>query len=295
MKNPKFLIIIPVRNRCDVLLETIESMKFLSGNEEVKLVVVDDASTDDTAQKVRERFPFVELVVNESPRGPSYSRNRGASLYEPEYYVFLDSDIEVPGEWMSAVHKHASPNHVIAGKVVNYYNREVEVGPRCATFLGGSIPCPEHQANVGSSCNLVVPYACFKAIDGFDEEIPYYFEDSDFCIRARRAGFPVKYVDEVVVYHKHSGYKTGKRIEMHVQNRTYAMSKAYEKKPAKLALFFLLNSAWVFVQSFIRSLKLQFGDSLAILRGWIKGNRKFMQRVLKRQRLSVSGSAAQSR
>ncbi len=278
-KKAKYLIIIPTYNRRDDLRETIRSMPFLQDSEEFKLVVVDDRSTDGTAEMLREQFPFVDIIRNEQQTGPAAGRNKAAFSYDAEYYIFLDSDIEVPAEWPEVIRKHLSPQRVLAGKVVNLYSKEVETGPRRSTFIGGSVPCTPEQANVGSSCHMVVPAACFRAIKGFDEEIPYYFEDSDLSIRANKAGYRVTFIDEAVVYHKNQGHKRGKRIQMHVQNRTYAMSKAYEKNPLKLSAFFIINSVWVFLQSVLRIVKMEFSDSLYILKGWVSGNRKFLRRL----------------
>ncbi len=278
-KKVKYLIIIPTYNRRDDLRETIRTMPFLKDSEEFRLVVVDDCSTDGTAEMLREEFPYVDVIRNEQQTGPAAGRNKAAFSYDAEYYIFLDSDIEVPENWQQTILEHIAPDRVLAGKVVNLYSKEVETGPRRSTFIGGSVPCSPEQANVGSSCHMVVPAACYRAIGGFDEEIPYYFEDSDLSIRANKAGFPVTFIDEAVVYHKNQGHKRGKRIQMHVQNRTYAMSKAYEKNPLKLSAFFVLNSVWVFLQSVLRIARMEFSDSLYILRGWVSGNRKFIRRL----------------
>jgi len=278
----KYLVIIPTFNRRDELRATIRSMHFLQHHPDVKLVVIDDGSTDGTLKMLGQEFPFVLSHKNEKQQGPSYSRNWAAKNYKADYYIFLDSDIEVPYIWWKVITKNLAPHHVLAGKIVNLYTKDVEVGPRCSTFFGGSVPCSPERANVGSSCHLIVPASCFHALDGFDEEIPYYFEDSDLCIRAQKTGYPVKYLDEAVIYHKNQGHKKGKRIQMHVQNRTYAMSKAYQNMPLKLITFFIFNTMWVSIQSGIRGLHLQFHDSLCIWRGWISGNRMFIKRVIEK-------------
>lgn len=85
-------MIVPAYNTAKYITRTIESV--LGQTEQsVEVIVVDDASTDDTAQVVRgipdER---VRLFVNEQNRGPSYSRNRGISEAKGEWIAPLDSD-----------------------------------------------------------------------------------------------------------------------------------------------------------------------------------------------------------
>ena len=275
----KYLIIIPSFNRRDDLRETIRSMKFLQENVGFELVVVDDCSTDGTAEMLQNEFPRVKLLKNDPQLGPAASRNRAANEFEAEFYIFLDSDIEVPQDWSEKIQELASPKKIIAGKIVNLYDKEVEVGPRRSTFIGGSISCKPERANVGSSCHLVVPRDCFRSINGFDEEISYYFEDSNLCITSEKAGWPVKFFEDIVIYHKNRGYKKGNRIRMHVQNRTYAMSKAYLPHPHKLLAFFILNTIWVVLQSMTRLVSFQFYDSICISRGWFSGNMKMLRRI----------------
>jgi glycosyltransferase involved in cell wall biosynthesis len=87
---PRATIIIPTRNRVEILLQAIQSV--LEQTVAVELLVMDDGSTDGTADRVACKFPVARIFREENSRGPAWQRNRGAELATTPVLVTLDDD-----------------------------------------------------------------------------------------------------------------------------------------------------------------------------------------------------------
>ncbi len=147
--------------------------------------------------------------------------------------------------------------------------------PRRATFLGKSLRCKPARANTGPSCNLGVPRRLFEELGGFDEELPYYFEDSDLCIRARRAGAVFTFAEDAVFRHKGSEKKQGDAIRLQEAHSTYAMLKLYRGEPTKRMLFMVLNTAWMLARALVWRLRGRSEDAKRLWRGHREGMARF--------------------
>ena len=153
-----------------------------------EVIVLDDASTDGTADMLAARFPWVRVIVNPANAGPGPARNMAAAEAQGGLLVFIDSDA-VPREgWLEALVADDDGETVLIGRVLDYRTGAVQYGPCRATFLGKSLPCRPGRVNTGGAGNMAVPKRLFDSVSGFDPEIPNCFEDSWLCIRLGRAG-----------------------------------------------------------------------------------------------------------
>lgn len=270
-------IIIPSRDRRELLLALLASIDgALGGDTEAEIIVVDDGSTDGTAEVIRERFPDIKAVAGAGV-GPSAARNRGAAEATGALLLFLDADGEVEASWLHHMLLYAAPDTILLGNVVDFRTGRVQSVPRRATFLGKSLRCQPGRANTGPSCNLGIPRAAFEALGGFDEELPYYFEDSDLCIRARRAGSEFRFVPEAVFRHHGAERKTGKAIRLQEQHSTYAMLKHYEGDWPRGLAFSVLNGGWMLGRCVAWCLRGHGADAARLLRGWGQAYIRYLQ------------------
>ena len=95
--SPLVAVVVPVFNRCRVVLEALDSIAAQT-RPPTKLIVVDDGSTDDTVEHIERwlssrQLPFESRLIRQSNAGPSAARNRGAAeADECDLLAFLDSD-----------------------------------------------------------------------------------------------------------------------------------------------------------------------------------------------------------
>lgn len=191
-------VVIPTFNRCESLSTAIESVldQTLAASQ---IIVVDDGSTDETANMVRSEFPSVELLQQDN-HGVSHARNRGIAISNEPWIAFLDSDdrwfankLQLQMEAINDSPKHMlchSDEHWIRnGKRVNPMNKHQKRGgdifehclPLCAI----------------SPSSVVIHNAIFKDIGTFDESLPAC-EDYDLWLRIC-AKHPVLYIEDALL------------------------------------------------------------------------------------------------
>ncbi len=269
-------IIIRTCDRRPMLLALLASVRDAkAAGSPPEIIVVDDGSTDGTANAVRERFPEV-LVIAGAGVGPSAARNLGASRATGELLLFLDADGEVEEDWLHQMLLFAAPNTVLLGNAVDFHGGRVQSVPRRATFLGKSVRCRPERADTGPSCNLGMPREVFEALGGFDEELPYYFEDSDLCIRARRLGCRFRFVAGAVFRHHGTERKMGEAIRLQEKHSTYAMLKGYEESALRIVAFCITNTAWMLARYVWWSLRGKDKEARSLVRGWYEANASFL-------------------
>lgn len=97
MPAPRFSVIIPVQNRPHLVRQAIESV-LAQDDPTTEIIVVDDASSDDTPRALRAFGDKIRPVFLEQPQGCEVARNAGAALARGDYLAFLDSDdLLLPG------------------------------------------------------------------------------------------------------------------------------------------------------------------------------------------------------
>jgi GT2 family glycosyltransferase len=269
-------ILICTYNRRDALAECLASLPWDAvAAQRAEVIVVDDGSSDGTSTLVAEQFPAARLLINAPNRGLAFSRNRAGNAAQGRLLIYLDDDTAVQPGWLDALVAHDNGQRLLGGRILDWTGDREQGGPARFTFLGKRLPCAPERANVGTGANLATPAACFAAIGGFDEDLPYYFEDSDYCIRAHRAGFGFAYVPEAVVRHRGSERKSGHAIYMQERNSTYAMLKMYRGDVPRLLAFTLGNGAWLVARLVLWSLRFRLRDGSRLFRGWCAAYAQF--------------------
>jgi len=204
--RPEISVVIPTRNRRQLLTLALASVLDQQGVR-LEVIVVDEASTDDTVEMVRSiADPRVRLVRHEVPLGKSAARNRGVSESVGEWIAFLDDDdIWAPDKLRLQLQALRA-----AGRGWAYTGAINMTGDH--RILGGAPPrAPEEMARslprvngVPGGCSTVMARKEALPPDGFDERYRLC-EDWDLWIRLARSGLPAFVPHPLVGYRVHSG------------------------------------------------------------------------------------------
>ncbi|MDR0756608.1 MAG: glycosyltransferase family 2 protein [Tannerella sp.] len=218
-------------NSWHFLEKNLDSLAFLYGDPQMEIIYVDNASTDGTPARIRQRYPTVRVVENRKNAGISVARNRGLSLASGKYIWFLDSDTEITEPALHALLKFMdeTPDAGLCG--CKMYGQDGQVQDSCRKFpsLRGKWKAAVHIILRKLSGNRLAPSRCLQAYDTnqenpfevdyvigacqlirreaqakvglLDEHIFYGPEDADFCLRMKQAGYAVYYLPQISIYH----------------------------------------------------------------------------------------------
>ena len=196
-------VVIPTFNRASVITRALESI-LLQTRPPDEILVVDDGSTDDTAERVRAEFPGVRLIEQEN-HGVSAARNAGIRAATGTWIALLDSDDEWLAEKLDRqLRAVATDDTVLCHTDEIWIRRGRRVNPmKKHRKHGGHIF--EHclPLCVISPSSVLMHRRLFETVGGFDEDLPAC-EDYDLWLRVT-ARFPVLFIDEPLIV-KHGGH-----------------------------------------------------------------------------------------
>lgn len=199
----RFSVIVPVHNGEGYLQRCLQAL-FKSSRKPDEIVVVDDASTDSSADCARQGGARVLSLAN-GPNGPAAARNRGAGIAEGDVLVFVDADVMVhPDTLLKVEHYLASHPDVPAlfgsyddspphrGLVTLYKNLQHHF-----VHQHGQREASTFWAGAGAIRRDV-----FLKMGGFDERYARpSVEDIELGLRLRRAGFRIWLCPDILVTH----------------------------------------------------------------------------------------------
>ena len=190
---------------------------------DAEVIVADSASTDASMEMMSEKFPKIRQIRLEKNYGFTGGYNRSLALVEAEYYVLINSDIEVPKNWLSPLVEwmDTHPECGACGpKLHSWYDRDMfeyagaaggyrdRYGyPFCRGRVmskiekdTGQYDTPANVLWVSGAC-LMVRSSIWKSLGGLDDRFFAHMEEIDLCWRIQLSGFKVTVVPSSVVYH----------------------------------------------------------------------------------------------
>jgi GT2 family glycosyltransferase len=210
-------IIIVSHNTRDYTLAALQSIQDTVKAHQYEVIVVENASTDQSAEAIEKAFPHIQLIKIETLIGFSTANNLGAKSAKGEYLFFLNPDTVVQPGAIELLLEHAKslPNcGAISGQLLNPNN---SIQPQ-----GGALPnlfnvaawmlfvddlpflshlfLPYQQRNLEyfkklhENCGwiggtaLMISRSLFEKLTGWDEQIYMYGEDVELCLRVHKAG-----------------------------------------------------------------------------------------------------------
>jgi len=237
-------IVIPTWNGKQLLgpcLASICNQSFTS----FRVIVVDNGSTDGSADYIRAGFPEVRLIGLDANRGFSAAVNAGIAAGEAPLIFLLNNDTELAPDCLAKLAAAAagSDDDFFAPKMLSFHQREILDGAGDGFLRGGvgyRLGTMERDSEVYNrsrrvfgACGGAALYrrAMFDRVGLFDEDYFAYLEDVDFNFRANRAGFTCRYVPAARVFHIGSA-TSGSRINsftvrLSTRNNFFLLLKNY--------------------------------------------------------------------
>jgi len=206
---PTVSIIIPVKDRAEELQRSLLSLALLNYPAElIETIVVDDGSSDDSAEIARKCGARV-LSSGGVGLGPASARNVGARAASGEILAFIDSDCTASEGWLKELVPSFSDSFTAAvGGFVDGMCRDSSVDRYESVMSSLSLGNRERSSGDGDdtfylpSCNLLVRRIDFMAAGGFRDQM-HVGEDVDLTWRLRDKGRSISYLPAGRIYHAH--------------------------------------------------------------------------------------------
>ena len=216
-------------NTRDLTLKALETLLAHAGDITMRVIVVDNASADGSADAIAQTFPQVDLVRSEENLGFARANNLAAEMVTSEWIVLLNPDTEThPGAIRNLVDfGRAHPQAGIVGgrtvfrdgstNIASCWNRMTvwsllcsvsgltSMLPSSATFnpegMGGWQRDSVRHADIIVGCLLAIPTRLWRKLDGFDPRYVMYGEDYDLCLRAADLGYRPMITPDAQIMH----------------------------------------------------------------------------------------------
>ena len=267
------------------LFECLKSIQHSNASEAfclAKCIVVDNASTDDSLEKIKEIDLPLELIVNAENKGFGSASNQGARRGMSEYILFLNPDVRLFPDSLSKSFSFLEVAHdqKIGILGIQMIDQKNEIHRNTARFptptslfyqmLGADRLWPRKfpslfmmdWTHMDSRVVDQVPgsfflmrRSLFEELNGFDERFFMYFEDLDLAYRASKAGWPSYYLSTVKAFH-HGG---GTTDQVKARRLFYVLRSriAYVAKH-----FGYYHAVWIVIASLAMELWVRLGWSL---------------------------------
>jgi GT2 family glycosyltransferase len=207
---PLTSIIIPAWNGAAFIAPCLRSLRECTALP-FEVIVVDNGSQDDTVALVR-TFADARLITNPHNTGFAHAVNQGLHAATGEVFILMNQDIVAHPGWLEPIHSRLQqqPDAGVIGCKLLYPDGQVQhaggylLEPSCE----GVHFADDNPANVldfVTGAAFAIRRACWQAVGDFDEAFyPAYFEDVDYCLRARALGWQVIYEPQSVLTHHES-------------------------------------------------------------------------------------------
>lgn len=203
---PFVSVVIPVYNDSEGIRATLDSLVEQSAPaDRHEVVVVDNGSTDDTRTVVceySERYPAIELVVEDDVQGSYAARNRGIEVARGSVVAFVDADMVVDASWIEDVARRMAETDAdyLACDVELFTPGEEGVVAKYNRLNDLHVQRFVEELSFAPTCCLVVRRTLLEGLGGFDPRLQSG-GDYEFGNRVATDGHRLQYAPELVMYH----------------------------------------------------------------------------------------------
>ena len=233
-----------------IFLEKFIPSVIASDYENLSVIVADNASTDDSVYFLKTFYPSVKILENTVNEGFSQGYNTALKQVSADYYILLNSDVEVSPDWIAPVILLMESEENIGAcqpKILSFKNKnEFEYAGAGGGWID-NFGYPFSRGRVFDHCEIdngqynntteifwatgaafFVKSSVFHQLNGFD---PYFFahqEEIDLCWRMKRKGYKIYVVPDSIVYHVGGGTLAmgdRRKVYLNFRNNLVMLSK----------------------------------------------------------------------
>ena len=244
--------------------------------EMAEVVVADNASTDDSVVFMREHFPQVRLIVNPSNGGFATGYNLALRKIEAEYYVLLNSDIEVTPHWIEPVIALMDADAQIAAcqpKILSYHDKaKFEYAGACGGFIDKygypfcrgrvfqNLETDDNQYDApmevfwATGACMFVRADVFRQLGGLDDSFFAHMEEIDLCWRMKNAGYKVFCCPQSAIYHIGGGTlpkNSPRKTYLNFRNNLSLLVKNLPRNKVHRIILYRIMLDWVAAFKFL--------------------------------------------
>jgi GT2 family glycosyltransferase len=255
MPHPHISIITPSVDgwhHLEPFLESVYAQDYRRDQYEV--IVVDNGSSDGTAEHLRRRFPEVEIIRNDENLGFAAANNQGARVAHGRYLALLNNDMRLEPRWlrtMSAFADAAPADTVCIGSpILSWEGSTIDFIDSAMSFDGFGFQ-PHRGAPADSAerrlpdellfapgAAMLINRETYHEVGGFDDDYFAYYEDVDLGWRLWVLGYRVTLCPDAVVYHRRNATRpAGPRTRYLLErNALYSTIKNYDDESLAIVL-----------------------------------------------------------
>lgn len=286
-KQPKVAVVILNWNGRFFLEKFLPSV-YNSTYPNIEFIVGDNASTDDSIDFIKINYPKIRIIQNETNLGFAGGYNEILKQVEADYFVLLNSDVEVTASWIEPVIEGMIQYDYVAAQPTirsfhqkEYFEHAGAAGgyidslgyPFCRGRILHEVEKDTNQYHQHSEIFWATGAALFirsdiwKESNGFDADFFAHMEEIDLCWRIKKMGYKVGYIPNSIVYHVGGGTLTASnphKTYLNFRNNLVMLQKNLDLGPAIGIIFIRL---WLDLLALIQFLvSRKFKDAWAISR-----------------------------
>lgn len=242
----------------------------------IEFIIGDNASTDDSVRFVQETYPSIRIIRNEANLGFAGGYNEVLKSVDADYFVLLNSDVEVTPNWIEPVVEYLDSEHEMAAaqpKILAYHEKGLfeHAGaaggyidrygyPFCRGRLFHEIEADRRQYDDtceifwATGAALFIKAAAWRQSGGFDADFFAHMEEIDLCWRLKRMGYKIGYVATSTVYHVGGGTlqaSNPKKTYLNFRNNLVMLQK---NLPLLTAVWVIFARLWLDLLALIKFL-----------------------------------------